>query len=323
MTTILNITNGDSSVHIMSEGAIPGVYLPWRDVLHEGPVPVGLSLTELSKVRANFIAAQGWGDINDVQAGFDERDTLLNQHQQFDEVILWFEHDLYDQLQILQILDWLCDHRDKSGSTQYSMICTDNYLGYQTPQQMRQLVRYKQPITDSQIQLAKRSWQAFCEPTAVHWSGLLAEDLTALPFLKNAILRHCQEYPDVLDGLSRTLRMILEIVSESEISAAKLFGRYQQKEDAKFMGDTTFWQRLDVLLGSEPAFIALVDESGLKMPEDKHAVVQITQAGRALLAGTIDAHGLLNQGTWMGGVQLTLNANWCWDNKLKTLTNRG
>ena len=35
----LNITNGDSKVEIMKQANIPGVFLPWHDILHKGPVP--------------------------------------------------------------------------------------------------------------------------------------------------------------------------------------------------------------------------------------------------------------------------------------------
>jgi len=52
MDTILNITNGDCTVKLMAAAGIPGVILPWRDVLHDGPVPAGLSLEQLSAVRA-------------------------------------------------------------------------------------------------------------------------------------------------------------------------------------------------------------------------------------------------------------------------------
>ena len=54
MQNILNITNGDSSVEIMTKAGIPGVYLPWRDVLHEGPVPNGLSLEALSTSKSTL-----------------------------------------------------------------------------------------------------------------------------------------------------------------------------------------------------------------------------------------------------------------------------
>jgi hypothetical protein len=77
MGDILNITNGDGAIGIMRKANIPGVFLPWRDVLHEGPVPRGLSLAELSRVRAEFIASRGWGTPEAVTQDFIERDNLL------------------------------------------------------------------------------------------------------------------------------------------------------------------------------------------------------------------------------------------------------
>jgi hypothetical protein len=54
--SMLHITNGDNTVALMREVGLRGVYLPWRDLLHEGPVPADLDLPELSKLRARFIA---------------------------------------------------------------------------------------------------------------------------------------------------------------------------------------------------------------------------------------------------------------------------
>jgi len=57
---MLNITNGGSAVNIMQLATIPGTFLPWQDVLHMGPVPDNLTLKQLSRVRAQFIADCGW-----------------------------------------------------------------------------------------------------------------------------------------------------------------------------------------------------------------------------------------------------------------------
>ena len=43
MPDILNTTNGDSAVGTMRKANIPDKFLPWRDVLHEGRVPVRFS----------------------------------------------------------------------------------------------------------------------------------------------------------------------------------------------------------------------------------------------------------------------------------------
>ena len=39
MERILNITNGDCAVDIMKKAGINGDFIPWRDVLYDGPVP--------------------------------------------------------------------------------------------------------------------------------------------------------------------------------------------------------------------------------------------------------------------------------------------
>jgi hypothetical protein len=56
----LNITNGDVAAGTLQEAGIEGKIIAWRDVLHEGPVDSSLSLEELSKERARFIAANTW-----------------------------------------------------------------------------------------------------------------------------------------------------------------------------------------------------------------------------------------------------------------------
>src|SRR5689334_9869418 len=98
---MLHITNGDATVAVMKRAGIAGEILPWRDVLHEGPVPAELTLTELSEVRARFIADCGWRTFAEAQAEFRTRDAALAQYRAHEEVVLWFEHDLYDQLQLL------------------------------------------------------------------------------------------------------------------------------------------------------------------------------------------------------------------------------
>src|SRR3954463_12065948 len=89
----------------MSEAGVDGKIIAWRDVLHEGPVDSSLSLEELSKQRARFISEQGWDDFAHVSGSFAERDRVLQHLDYFDEVVLWFEDDLYDQLQLIQLLD--------------------------------------------------------------------------------------------------------------------------------------------------------------------------------------------------------------------------
>ena len=97
---MLHITNGDSVAGTLREAGFGPDIVAWRDVLHEGPVPADLPPAELSQIRTRFLCDSGWGSPVEVNAHFAERDEALRGAADHDEAVLWFEHDLYDQLQL-------------------------------------------------------------------------------------------------------------------------------------------------------------------------------------------------------------------------------
>jgi len=172
---MLHVTNGDSVVESFRDGNIPGTYLPWRDVLHDGAVPQRDSLQALSFVRARELVRIGVGsddDYDTIHAEFVKRDDTLARFRQLDEVVLWFEHDLYDQLQLLQILDWL-SLQDRAGA-QLSMIQIGSHpdvtpfygLGQLTGVQLAALLPARKPITPRQLEIGRAAWAAFTADTA-------------------------------------------------------------------------------------------------------------------------------------------------------------
>src|SRR6476661_1029310 len=58
--TLLHVTNGESAGNTLRQTALGGAVLPWQDVLHEGPVPLG-PRGQLLRTRAAFLSACGWG----------------------------------------------------------------------------------------------------------------------------------------------------------------------------------------------------------------------------------------------------------------------
>ena len=76
---MLHVTNGDATASLLQAAGLDSEILPWRDVLHEGPVPAGLSPPELRAVRARFIAGEGWGNEEDVLHDFEQRDAILER----------------------------------------------------------------------------------------------------------------------------------------------------------------------------------------------------------------------------------------------------
>ena len=101
---LLHVTNGDSTSQTLERASLGGSALPWRDALHEGPLPLA-SRPAFLDARGGFLAATGWGSQASLAAAFRARDEeLLAALRAERPVVLWFEHDLYDQLQLLDVL---------------------------------------------------------------------------------------------------------------------------------------------------------------------------------------------------------------------------
>ncbi|MCP4159713.1 MAG: hypothetical protein GY760_06535, partial [Deltaproteobacteria bacterium] len=236
----------------------------------------------------------------------------------YEKVILWFEHDLYDQLQILQILDWF--HSNQPNDVEFSIICTEKYLGMLSPDEMKNLLKYEEVITEKHLNLSSKAWASFRSCTPEKWYGLLNSDTSALPFLENAIVRMLEEYPDCSNGLSRTERQALKIISEGGKHPGEIFRRSQESEDQMFLGDSSFWVILQEFLECNPPLIKLSNGKKLTLPADPDHELTITPLGREVLAGIRKWSEIVGIDRWIGGVHLKPGNTWCWDSGSRTLS---
>jgi hypothetical protein len=327
---MLHITNGDSTAISLRRSGIPGVFLAWRDVLHDGPVPARLSLQQLSEVRARFLADRAWSSYEDVLEEFRARDGILERFRNEHEVVLWFEHDLYDQLQLSQILDWLAEQ--ERGKTILSLVAIDSFpkrasfrsLGELTPAQLSSLFPNRRPITTAMLTLAQAAWDAFGSPDPTKIERLLARDTAALPFLASALKRHLQEFPSVMSGISRTERQILEVLAAGRIRPVPLFVAAQRREEAPFLGDWSFWQYVYDLSQGPTPLVVREDGGAFVLPTFSSNTARqtafleqelmLTEQGRSVLAGQRDWMQLHGIDRWLGGVHLGGHEPaWRWD----------
>ena len=58
-------------------------------------------------MRARYLAESGYDDYDSCLARLTRWDHTLEEAGAYDEVVLWFEHDLFDQLLLIRTLDLL------------------------------------------------------------------------------------------------------------------------------------------------------------------------------------------------------------------------
>ena len=312
---MLHITNGDSAAERIREAGVTGTVLPWRDVLHDGPVPAGLPLEELSEVRASFIGSRGWADPDGIRPDFTERDRALAASRDENEVVLWFEHDLYDQLQLIQLLDWFADHEPRA----LTLINPPEYLGNASPVRLAVLFGTRVQVSRAQLALGRRAWEAFRAPDPRGIEELVRGDTAGLPYLADAFRRLLEEYPSAGNGLSRTERQALEVLAQGPRTLRDLYpAAHHQREPVVWMGDWSFVEIVLALAAAQTPLLAFHDPppAGGSVGYEKTmgCRVGITDAGRQVLAGAADAVRMNGIDRWIGGVHLQgREAAWRWD----------
>ena len=305
----LHVTNGDSVIYTWKKAGLLGTHLAWKDVLHEGPVPAGMALEDLSRIRADYLASRGNGNAIRLHREFEKRDALIRRAADFEEVVLWFEHDLYDQLHLLQIVSVLREQGMTAGSVQ--LVQSDQYLGMLNADELLALLPRRRFITNAIADAAARAWAAFTDSDPQALADAANQNYTGLPFMRDALRRLCEEYPDSASGLSRTQKQLLESCAQGARRREEIFKKAQSREEAMFLGDVSAYAAIDDLC-SEPAPLLVYRD-----PE-----YDVTVLGRRVLAGDTDwlEHRPLDR--WVGGVHLHGAGAWRWNDSQQTLVER-
>lgn len=294
------MTNGDAALPGLRSMGLVGRIVPWRDVLHEGPVP-DVADDELRRIRADFL-----GGGSKLFAG---RDRTLEAHADF---VLWFESDLYDQLQIVQILARL---RERGVPPErITVICAPaGGLGELSSEQLARLPdTAATTLTAAGLDHAAHAWAAFRAPDPSGLAEIVATPSPELPFLAEAFDRLSREYPSTRDGLALTERRILAAVAAGATTAREAYVRSAAREWRPFLGDAWSFDRMR-RLASPPTPLLAGDAGALRL----------TEAGREVLEARADHVALNGIDRWIGGVHLSgADVHWRWDEGMETITGR-
>src|SRR5262245_23740278 len=298
---MLHVTNGDSAAQGIRLTTLAGTVLAWNDVLHEGPLP-RLPPAEFRARRAAFLSECGWGSDRVIAADLERRDRFFEQAlEERRQVVLWFEHDLFDQLQLLQILaSYVATRPDEARVEILNVGEVEGRPGFRglgelTPLELEGLWDRRRPLSAEPTALATRAWEAVCSPEPTAVETLLAGPTEALPFLSAALHRLLEEFPDTTSGVSRTERQLLEALAEGRRTPLELLVDNGRREEAPFMGDAWLWLHLAELGRGPQALVVRDDGEPLGLPPPRgdgaafaSAPVRLTEPGERALAGTLD-----------------------------------
>jgi hypothetical protein len=321
----MHIRCGHDILHELKEAGLHGDFNAHINPYLQGPVT---DTPDWLERRARFIADTfgAYAPLDYATALADARDEerrLAAASRDYERVVLWLEHDRYDQFVLLRCLAWFAEHgapprlelvgpRDFPGATRFVG------LGQLPPEALRLLWERREPIRSQQLELGVRAWQHFRAQDPRALAALARDGTPPLPALAGALHRHLQELPSLGEGLGLTHRLLLAALADGGTQrVGRLVGLVMHDRDPlPGLGDVGYDLALRELAAPpEP----LVQRSGGHARDAWHRdEISITATGLAVLEGKRDWLDLPVPERWVGGVRIaTDQRNWRWDERTR------
>jgi hypothetical protein len=321
--TTLHIRCGDDIKDKLAEAGIEGDYLSFTDPAWLGPPP---SFNAWIAGRAALIAERSGIARAKVREELGAAYwRLARAPQHYSHIVLWFEHDLYDQSALARILAGFALRKKRP---KIDLIAIDRFpgvkrflgLGQLSPAELASLWPKRRPVGKRQLDAGTRIWAALCAPTPQPLMAIVAQGVADLPLMKAALERQLQELPWTTDGLSLTEREALRALAKDPLSGAEVFATAQLKREPQpFMGDLFFFAVLRDLLESPQPPIAV--SPGTRRAVWPRRMLSLTPVGRAVLDGKVDWQTQSPLERWVGGIPISRrDPPWRWNPKTKSVS---
>jgi hypothetical protein len=310
---MLHIHNGDSTAGTAKKAAIPGEHLAWREALVCGPAPRGLSTDEFRRVRAEHLASAYGLRFEKCENELCAQEEKLSAFAEHDEVVLWFEHDLFCQVQLIYLLDWFAQ-RDLR-QTKLSLVCIGEFpgiehfhgLGELNKDQLASLFPQREEVSPAQLELGASAWASYSSANPAVLLSLLATDLSDMPFLKPALTKHLQRFPSTENGLGRIGNVALDLIQKGYQNFRSLFPAFARREAEYGFGDSQLYLELKQLAKASTPLLSLsstVTGATTDSAEMLLTTFELTDVGQAVLEGKEDFVRRNGIDSWLGGVHL-------------------
>lgn len=323
MPSPLAITSSDQAAGCLKRAGCAPDALAWFDPLHIGPVPAGNSLDALAEQRVAYFQLQSFGFSRLGRDYYAARNRRLVDAIGTAELVLYFQPNYLDQLQLLEVLDTIASAPERRS---VRIVHVDGFIDELTEQATADLARKAVEVTPEALDIARAAWEAYRQPTPEAWCELLSYETSALPFLAKAIQRGLEELPHTRSGLTRSQLQIVELLKRHNLTARDLYRAHFGLEPHSHLEDWVFYAILDGLADgpfslvegkADVAFnpnMALIDWRRYMLPEMK-----LTSYGAAVLKGETDDRAHNGTDHWWGGTHLTDANLWRWDAKSRSL----
>lgn len=252
---LLHITNGDSTTQILKNTPfVKGDIITWREMLCEGKTTTDVGSEGFWKTRYDFLkSSYKVTKKTFIDYTLKEYRSLCKQKTQ-DEIVLWFEHDLFCQINMLAVISWLKRFRKgrkitlvqsgriKGKSKLYS-------LAELSKTQLNQHFKDRIELSRDDIEHADYIWQLYCSDSPLRLETVSKfSPMSPFLYLEDALRAHLLRFPSIKNGLNSVEQTVLQTVNNNQFNSKEELVGHLLKDQANLgFGDVQYFQKIEEL----------------------------------------------------------------------------
>ena len=308
--TTLHITNGNSLTDYLRELDVSGKILTWQEMLCEGPTKITVDSEEFLSKRKDFLNTFYQIEINESE--FKQELRILDNTEQYSEIVLWFEYDLFCHINLLAVIKLL---NEKQIELPLYLVCSGRIKGETqlkglaelTPNQLYNHYHDKVKLKKTDIDLAITLWQIYCGKDHNLFKPYITKK-SSFKYLNTCLKAHLKRFPNLKSGLSVLEKNILTIIEKNTIkSKNQLIGYVLNYQGYYGFGDLQISRLIDML----QIFYTESDN-----------IITLNRKGHIALLGNHNYSSEINNNLTFGGVKrLDFSYNHTANSLIKTQLN--
>ena len=292
-----HIHNGDVVAEAARRAGIPGDHIAFREALATGPATRDL------ETRAQHLAGAHGDNLLRVRNGLIELERAVDDAMNADEVVLWFEHDLFCLINLLSLLERFASCR------RLTLVWHPEPL---SQVELYPLFESRAAVTPRMLSLARDAWAAYLsdDPRALNRfvRDDNRDDKRDFPFLRDGMALHASRFPSIRNGLGAVEQRILDLILNGSRDFMTLFYDFDAAPPRFGLGDGEISRVLRVLANLSVPLITMTEQN-----TPQKSLLTLTPAAENVMRGEVDYVSVNDPDYWIGGVHLTRENVWRWD----------
>ena len=255
MAKVLHILNGDSTASTLKHTTIEGDIIVWREMLCEGLICKEVGSDEFWLKRYAFFKNEVGIDKLEYYDKIIKEIVKLKDISYYEEVVLWFEYDLFCQVNLMALCTYLLENYRKSVT--YYLVCTGKEKGKEQLQTLSdydaesylKLLEKRVKLSRSKLLFAKQCWEIYVENNPEKLNTFNFSKYSTFPYFQKAINQHLERFPKA-NGLNQIQQKILEVIDTGNMNKNQIVNEmliWQSMKTVYGFGDLQYSLYLDKL----------------------------------------------------------------------------